>query len=199
MPMSMESCAFWLDVIAAIAFALWLAGAIFVTWVARRLEDGITSTLALDGDPAVLTKRIAEALARGDRGFLQSIVLDDVTPATVAWHSSGVNRHRGSLRITGHGDRVQVGWEIHAGGSGLLTGARWVSGVGLLAIAVLYWALSTYVLPSESGLRLQVFQMFQAVHLLWPPFLFAGLALGLRRRLRSEVERVIKNQQFDLG
>ena len=44
--------------------------------------------------------------------------------------------------------------------------------------------------------RGQVFQMLQAIHVLWPPFLLAGMALAMRRRLDAEIERVIKNQRF---
>lgn len=194
--MSIESCAFFLDLIAAIAVAVWVAGAVFTANAARRVRAPVTAEARLNGDPEVLTRQLAEALAAGAPGSpLQRIVLDDVTATTLVWHGGAGVRHAGSLRVAGRGADAVVAWQLQVS-SGLITAARWVNTLGGLVIALLYWVLQTYALPMQSGIREQVFQMAQSIHVIWPPFLFAGLALKMKRRLAEEVERLIANRRF---
>ena len=48
-----------------------------------------------------------------------------------------------------------------------------------------------YVIPSEKeSLRGQVFQTFQAIHLLWPPWLIMGLRRRGRRMAKAYIEKI---------
>jgi hypothetical protein len=193
--MSTESCAFWLDVIAGGALALWLAAAVFVAFAVRRAGEAVGGEIELPGEPAAVTQRLAAALARGAGAPLLMATLDEVTAATIAWHGSTGLRHRGSLQVERAGGGSLVRWEV-ATGTGLLTAARWVSALGLFVVAGLYGLLTIYVLPAAAGVREQVLQMVQAIHVLWPPFLLAGLHLVLRRRVAAEVGRLVQNQRW---
>ncbi len=69
--------------------------------------------------------------------------------------------------------------------------------LGLAAIIVGYWALSTYAIPSPNpGARAQVIQMFQTIHFLWPPFLFAFLHRQLRRMAQTQMQATIQNLPY---
>ena len=77
---------------------------------------------------------------------------------------------------------------------GFLVGGWIVQGCGLVTLAVLYWALGTYVATNPNpAIRWQSVQMIQCIHLIWPPFL-----LGYRYRagyglVRRQMDTAIKN------
>jgi hypothetical protein len=63
-----------------------------------------------------------------------------------------------------------------------------------------YWVLSTYCLPSTNpDIRTQVIQMVQAVHFLWPPFLFGGLYRGRKRAIMDTFGILLRNLPFYVG
>ena len=195
--MDPDSCAFWLDAIALAAALLWLAGAIFLGCSAHVMGSAAVGATELPGSPAEVTRQTAAALSGARAGGpLAAVVLDAVDDEQIAWHTGTGLKHRGRLWATPGGPGTRVVWEVHTTNT-LLTVGRWVSALALLVIAGLYWALQTYALPSpHAAVRGQVLQMLQAIHVLWPPFLFGVLAIVLRRRLLAEIERVIGNQRF---
>ncbi|MCA8951916.1 MAG: hypothetical protein KDE27_20570, partial [Planctomycetes bacterium] len=127
---------------------------------------------------------------------LSGVELLDAPGDALAWRGGGLSQ-TGSLRATSRGGgRSTVAWQVEMRG-GPLTAARWIVAGGALMIAVIYWVLSEFALPSEHpGARGQVFQMAQAIHVLWPPFLTAGLARVGRRKLIADLERTLRNLAF---
>lgn len=197
--MTPEDARFWLDVIAIVAAVLWLAGAWFVAASARRVTAPATGELDVDSDPEAFVTRARELLMRGVANSpLSRLKIVEATDLTLSWQGSGAGvRHAGSLRATRRGKGTRIEWQVEAD-SGLLTAGRWVVAVGALTIAGLYWLLAQYVVASEQpGLRFQVVQMCQAVHVLWPPFLFGGLPRGIKRRLVTDLDQSLSNLRFD--
>jgi hypothetical protein len=192
--MTPEVAGRWLDVLAAIMAAAWLAGA----WFVRRTRDHLATPLALEFEvaaaPAAATDALTRALCSAHVPPLGGSLVDEARNGAVRWHSDRLPRHQGSAVVRGdaRGSRIRV--EVIATGGGLMLGARLVTVAGMLLVAGLYWALGTYVATSDSpSVRSQVLQMVQAVHLLWPPFLLAGLARMLRSRVGAELRRAVQN------
>jgi len=69
--------------------------------------------------------------------------------------------------------------------------------LGLIAIVVGYWAIATYVIPSpDPGVRWQAVQMVQAVHFLWPPFLFGARYRRSVREVTAQFQALANNLPF---
>lgn len=59
----------------------------------------------------------------------------------------------------------------------------------MIGVGLLVWYL---VIPAENGaVRGQVFQTFQIVHAIWPPFLFVAIAASANRATKGFIERVL--------
>lgn len=86
---------------------------------------------------------------------------------------------RGEIRFTSRGSYrtlIEMAFVVRRPNQGLIVAALIVNFLGLFAIAGLHWLLRELVIPHpQPAVRGQVFQMFQVVHILWPPFLLAGL------------------------
>lgn len=198
--MSYEFAAFWLDAIAIGAAILWGIGAAFVTRSARVVEERVEGETEVEVASHAFVQLARTALSRGIANSpLSRIALVDVRDDSLTWQGGGGGvRHSASLRASGNGaSRARVVWQLEAT-SGMITGARWVVAAAAVATVGIYWLLSTHVLPVENpGVRGQVFQMAQALHFLWPPFLLAGLARALKRRLVKDLERTLGNLRFE--
>jgi hypothetical protein len=77
----------------------------------------------------------------------------------------------------------------------------WLGGLfqaaGLLALVVGCWAVYTYVASSpDPAVRWQTFQMAQAVHFLWPPFLCGGLYRRGARAVAAQFEALAHNLPY---
>jgi hypothetical protein len=196
--MSEATAGWWLDGIGIGAAIVWLIGAVFVSRSAAMLGSGVTGESTADRDPADFVRRARETLTQGIANSpLARIQLQQATESTLTWEGRGGGlRHVASLRATGSQGRTRAVWQVEASSS-LITAARWVSALGALVTAGLYWLLSEFVATSENAaLRGQVFQMMQCIHTLWPPFLLSGLARGMKRRLVADLERTLSNLGF---
>lgn len=195
--MDSETARSLLEYLACGATGLWVAGAWFTTSTARQLGMEAREELAVAAPGAAVTRRVAEVVAKSIRGMpLQSCRLESATPEAVRWRSEGPLRYVAELSATADGKQSRVTLSVVAS-SPLLWVARAVVVVGALVTGGLYYALSQYVATSaDEGVRWQVVQMVQAVHLLWPPFLLAGLPRMMRRRVMEEVRRVVQNTPF---
>lgn len=196
--MEQATAEFWLDTGAAIAGAVWLTGAWFVASTRRRCAEPLRGDLDVASDPDTVMARLTKVLADARPGSpLQNSTIESATAREVRWSSSGPFRHRGVVLSDGEPRRTRVEWEIQGERGGLLRGARVVVALGALVTLGLYLVLREFALPSENpGVRGQVFQMAQAVHVLWPPFLLAGLARKFRRMVGEEVRRAVQNAPF---
>lgn len=188
--MSPADAAFWLDALAAGALTAWLAGAWFVARSAAKLAAPASEEVKLPEAVADPAQKFARALSQTNtRSALGATVIDAVEAAEVRWHANGTMRHTGTLRVA-RDDPRRLLLELTTK-SPLLTAAKLVVTAGLLVTAAIYVALRLWIVPSDvDPVRLQVFQMVQSVHVLWPPFLLAGLARGLRNRLVAEASRL---------
>lgn len=195
--MEPDTASFWLDVLAAGAGGLWLLGLWFVARTRRLGSEPLQGEAEVAKDPAAVMARLARALADARRGsVLQSSIVATATGKEVQWNSTGVFRHRGVATARGDARRCHVAWQIHCG--------RWLQHVALVVVVVgglvvgtLYYALHEFAVTSENpAVRAQVVQMVQAIHVLWPPFLFAGLSRKLRSAVGDEVARIVQNAPF---
>jgi|GEM_PF-6068248 len=76
----------------------------------------------------------------------------------------------------------------------LLSIGRIVNFLSLFLIAGLGWGLWAFVASSDDpGMRIQSVQMMQVVHMLWPPFLFGGIARRMHNSPKQEIETIIDN------
>ncbi|MBL8752640.1 MAG: hypothetical protein JNK15_05010 [Planctomycetes bacterium] len=192
--MDQATAAFWLDVIAATAAALWLCGAMFLVRTRSRLAEPTVGEQSLPGKgPAVLAS-IAKLLTMAPFGHpLQRARIEAATDRELRWRSTGMFAHTAALQANATGAGCTVRHEV-AAASRLVTIGLVVAAIGAVVVVTLWHLLGTRVLTSpEPAVRAQVVQMVQAVHLLWPPFLFAGLARMSRRRVVGEIERVLRN------
>jgi hypothetical protein len=165
----------------------------------------LTGGAEIEGEPKNLASRAAEALAKFTLGPVKNLekTEDCITFERVG--GAGANQpasrwfQRGELRFTPlHGNRTQVEWAVEPGNFRWLLGVgSIVQAVGLIALAVGCWAVLTYVARSPNpAVRWQSFQMFQVVHLLWPPFLFAGLYRSGVRGITAEFEALANNLAY---
>ncbi|MBM4060683.1 MAG: hypothetical protein FJ265_06260 [Planctomycetes bacterium] len=195
--MEFATASFWLDALAAGAAVVWFVGAWFVSGTARAVAEPLRGEAEVACAPAAVLAALGRAIAGARfRSPLQGGIVESVGDGELRWRSIGPWRHRGRLRVAGAAGRAHVTWEIEPGRM-LLTAARLVVFGGALVVVGLYFLLHELALPNENpGVRGQVFQMVQAIHLLWPPFLLAGLSRRLRRLVGDEVARAVQNAPF---
>lgn len=195
--MSSEDARFWLDLIAGFAVVAWVLGAWFVMRTTSLCREPVEGVVEVDASPATVSSRVAQHLATVANGSpLHRSVVSSATEREVRWESRGAFRHTGSLRVEGSGRRTRAAFAVTVQ-SGLLVAARLVHVVAAIVVGGLYYLLLQSAVPSQDeSVRVQVVQMVQSVHLLWPPFLLAGLARTLRRRVVDELQRVVGNTKF---
>ena len=195
--MDEASAQFWLEVIAAVAVAVWAIGHWLVRRTAAHLEaKPLESAIEVDGEPAELRLRAAATFARGQQGStLQRLRIEDVDDNGVRWTSSlPIVRYRGEMTFARSGPgRTRIAWRAAAQAPALRAARRFTL-AGAVVVLALFVLLRDFALPSPNpAVRGQVFQMVQAIHVLWPPFLYVGLARSLRRQVAADLERVAHN------
>lgn len=191
--------------ITAVGAVAWLAGLQFLLASSRRRRAGpqeangegtlagegregwLSGSAEVEGEASALATRAAAVLAKGDRSTFGPVKIlekaDDCirferVGEGVANQPAGQWFRRGELRFRPlGGGRTRVEWAVEPAD---LRWLLWLGGLfqvaGLLALVLGCWAVSTYVASSpDPAVRWQTFQMAQAVHFLWPPFLFGAL------------------------
>lgn len=209
--------------IAAVGFVAWLAGLAFVAATARSdrpeaapgADDpafggesppprGIAGGMELEGGVADLSGRLTEALVQPLKAGMQVRIVER-SDARVVFDILGLGPfgvgpgrpRRGWVRFRPIGSgRTLAEYAIEGpGGRWMLAAASAFLVLGLLALGLGLWACRTYLLPDPSY-RPQVVQMVQAVHFLWPPFLFAGLYRDRDRMVRRSFETLLANLPY---
>jgi hypothetical protein len=195
--MDLEAAGFWLDIIALVAFAAWGCGAWFVVRTGRSLSNPALAEISVAAPVATVRSKLTQAIIQGDmRSPLREAIVEASTDQEVRWRSQGMLRTEGKATLAAAGRQTHVQISMTAQ-SPLMIAAKIVVTIGLLAIMGIYQLISTLVLKSGSpGLYIQVIQMVQAVHFLWPPFLLAGMVSVMRRRLLLELQRSLQNAVF---
>ena len=106
---------------------------------------------------------------------------------------------QGELRFTSlRAGRTRVEWAVEPVNMRWLL---WLGGafqvVGLFGLVVGCWAVDTYFASSPApARRWQTLQMLQAVHFLWPPFLFGALYRSGARAVAAQFEALANNLPF---
>ncbi len=115
--------------------------------------------------------------------------------------AGGIGPHFSSGRIELRplgSDRTEAYYRVRLAGAAAGRILAWVFlALGIGAIAFGAWIILTQVVEHpDPSVRGQVFQGFQILHFLWPPFLFAGRHRRLRKFARAQIESAIHNSQY---
>lgn len=185
--------------ITAIGIAVWIAGLQFLSGSRRAVKATQADESVLTDLPSTAARNRLAGSAEVD-GQPRTGGQGGVTPGTGgasrvrSRQDRGENRRHRHLRAAGHADlavargfrrgelrfagagqgRTRVDWVAELADRSVFL---WLGGLfqvlGLLGLVVGGWAIYTYVLPSPNpAVRWQSVQIVQAVHFLWPPFLF---------------------------
>jgi len=189
--MEQETAKFVLDVIAGVAGAAWAAG----YWYVRRTVAAVATPIEAE---AALAQPVPDAVARFKQrlsaivdGPLGRISVTEVADDGLRWICKRYFRHAGQLRLEGSApQRAKVRVESET----TLYGASVISWVTAPVLIGLYVLLATVVAPSENPTtRMLVLVMLVSVPLLVPPFVIAGIARAMRRRLVGDVTRLTQD------
>ena len=172
----------------------------------RRMGEVLQGSALVEGRPRDLSAKATTILARERTGPLGCVKILERSDDRIAFEgarspvgSQAVCRAgRGELRFTSSGDRTEVRYQVElAGGHWLLPAGMLFQVLGAVALVVGFWALNACAVDHpEAGGRGQVFQMFQAVHFLWPPFLCGGLYRFGRSSVRAQLDTLIHNLPY---
>jgi hypothetical protein len=106
---------------------------------------------------------------------------------------------QGQLRFSAAGPgrtRIDYALELKKA-SVLLSFAVAVQAIGLVVLLGGFLVINTWVVNNaDPNVRAQSFQMFQAMHFLWPPFLLTGLYRAGRRMVVTNIDLLINNLPY---
>ncbi|MGE3817893.1 MAG: hypothetical protein AB7I30_00510 [Isosphaeraceae bacterium] len=175
-----------------------------------RDRRGIAGIQEVKGAPEQLAESLARDLGRhglngvpvrileADRTRVRFEVMGNPSLSRRPGMATGKPR-RGEVEFRrGKGGASLAEYWMEAGASrGLLVAGGVFSALGLAALVLGFWAISTYVVPSPKlAVRGQVVQMVQCIHFLWPPWLFGLLYKSINGALRRTLETRIANLPF---
>jgi hypothetical protein len=224
--MDTETARFALYAITAIGFVVWLAAAQFVAAsvrsereAARRAMSGfgldearserlLVGRAEVEGQPAALAAKAASALAESWRGPLGPLKILARADDRLVFEGAGQDAAgRPAWQFVGRGQmqfarlgptRTAIDYVVEfSGGQRLLRWAKVFILLGLVALVVGCTLMFTLIVSNPNPtVRAQTFQMVQAVHFLWPPFLFAGLYRMVRRMVRVAFDAFVHNLPY---
>ena len=210
--------------IATILFIVWATAVRFMLRATRERQalidddpasigaDSSPGTIAgnaeVPGSPEALATKLTERLARDGLGFLGPVKITGAdrrevrfeaiggTPGTIATTPGGLRR--GVVRFSGAGNKTRIEYRVEAASGRVQLTLGWLFiALGLAAILVGLVLEFAFVIPSPQPTdRAQAVQMFQAVHLVWPPFLFAQLSRQPVKLIRNQFEALINNLPY---
>jgi hypothetical protein len=171
-------------------------------------EGWLTGSAEVEEKAKALATRAATVLATGNLNTLGPVKIVEKTDDHICFERVGegvANQpagqwfRRGELRFTPLGSgRSRVEWVVEPADMRWLL---WLGGLfqvaGLGALVAGCWAVYTYVVssPDPAG-RWQTLQMVQAVHFLWPPFLFGALYRRGARAVAAQFEALAHNLPY---
>ena len=219
-----EAAQLVLVAITAVAVITWLMGLRFLVVTYRAGEAGqgddnpvsdlpapssgnrLNGTAEVDGQPAVLATKTASALAKSSP--FGPVKITEKNDNHITFEHLGTGRvnqlagrwlRRGEFRFLPVGQgRSRVEWTAELSKMDWLL--RWgalFQVLGLIALVVGGWAISTYVVSSpDLAVRWQTVQMVQTVHFLWPPFLFGTLYRRGMKEVAAQFEALACNLPY---
>lgn len=210
--------------IATVLFMVWATAVRFMLHATRErqafAEDDAASIGAdsspgtiigraeVPGSPEPLAAKLTERLARDGLGFLGPVKITGADRREVSFEAIGgtaaavastpVGLRRGVVRFFGAGNKTRIEYRVEAvSGRALLTLGWLFIGLGLAALVAGLCLEFAFVIPSpQPAIRAQAVQMIQAVHLIWPPFLFAQLSRQPTKLIRNQFEALINNLPY---
>jgi hypothetical protein len=208
--------------IAAVEVTVWLVSLQFVLTTIRHERDRqrqaaevlqtselppncICGSAEVEGQPADLAAKSAGLLAKG-LPPLGPIKILERTEQRVVFENVdlGMNQpggflRQGQLRFSpAAAGRTRIDYAIELRRSNVLLGLAMAFQVlGLIALVTGFTLIYAFVVDDPNpGIRAQSIQMVQAIHFLWPPFLFAGLSRVGRKRAMGGIELFISNLPY---
>jgi len=171
--------------------------------------DAVVGETTIEGDAEAVSKKIAEQLAAATAmGGMTPLEITERTSEVVAFKRStvtcGSGRQaavfdEGLFKLKPDGGKVRVQYAVSmkrfAKAMKIVTYITcfvW-GGIWVIGVPAFLWFLVVH--HENERARWQVFQAFQMVHGVWPPFLVGFLAGSLRRRTASFFETFISNLQ----
>lgn len=172
-----------------------------------RMGEVLEGRALVEGRPSELSAKATTILAKERTGPLGSVKIMERSGDRVvfegsrnlAWSQAVCRVGRGELRFASSRDaQTEIRYQVElAGGRWLLPLGILFQALGAVALVVGFWALNTFaVTHPDAGVRGQVFQMLQAVHFLWPPFLCGGLYRFGRSSVRAQLDTLIHNLPY---
>jgi hypothetical protein len=171
-------------------------------------ENWIVGSAELPGQPEPLAAKAASLLASGGAQQLPPLRILERTSERVAFEAAEVPQTgRGATGYVEHGElrftpvdaeKTAVDYAVVVGSPrGLRVGGAIFLAAGLVALVGGTWAMLTFVASNANPeVRWQSFQMIQVIHVLWPPFLFAGLHRARFRGIRTVMETLVHNLPY---
>lgn len=220
--MDIETAQFVLIAIAGVGAVVWLISLQFLLSTFRRDRERcrqstdvlelsetpqhlIVVSVEVDGEPAELAVKAAAILAKG-ASHLAPVKILERTDQRIVFENvtSNVNQpshflRQGQLRLTPAGaGRTRIDSAIQLKTGNFLF---WLSiafqATGLVALVVGFTLLWLLAAPNPNpDVRVQVVQMVQAVHFLWPPFLFGALYRRGRNAVINGFDLLINNLPY---
>ena len=220
--METETAQFVLIAIAAVGAIVWLISLQFLLSTFRHDRERfkqtaevvdlgettphmVAGTVEVDGQPAELSVKAAAVLAKGLAGWTPFKILERTDQRLIFENiTSNVNQpghflREGQLRFFPAGSgrtRIDYAIGLKAGG-GMLWLAMAFQGLGLAALVGGFLLLWFLVVPDPNpAVRIQVVQMVQAVHFLWPPFLVGALYRRGRTTVVNALDLLVSNLPY---
>lgn len=169
---------------------------------------GLIGGTEVDGQPRQLAARAATFLAHGSQSSFGPVKIVEKADDRIVFErpETGTGRQsaghwfrRAELRFTAVSPaRTRVEWLVEpANLRWLLQLGIFFQVAGLLALVFGCAFIYTYVAASpDPAVRWQTFQMFQAVHFLWPPFLCGSMYRRVLRAAPDQLEALANNLPY---
>jgi hypothetical protein len=165
--------------------------------------DAVVGEAEVEGGPEAVSRKLAEQLAAATSpGGASVFRITERTPRRVTFRRApgqGPVFDEGIVALEPRGGRVKIRYAVSLRRlTAILRIATYLvcfgyGGLFVVGAPALIWYL---VVNSEcEAVRWQVFQTFQMVHGVWPPFLMGALALRLRRTTARFFESLVANME----
>jgi hypothetical protein len=165
-------------------------------------------TAEVEGRPAELIDKAVAALLKASPAALDPMKIIERRDDRVVFGSVGSDPRgrpwplqiaRAQLRFTPLGpNRTSIDYAAEvAGGQWLLWMGVAFQCLGFAALVGGFCLIRAYVVPDPNpAVRWQTVQMVQAVHFLWPPFLFAAIYRRGRRAVQNGLDLLVHNLPY---
>ncbi len=167
-------------------------------------EGAIVGGAEVAGRSDDLAEKLTAQLAREGLGVAWPVRIVSADAREVVFEAAGdrptpgVGFRRGRVRFSPSGAGTRIDYALEASTGKLLLAIGWAFlAVGLVALVGGAFVVFTYVIPNPNpNVRGQAIQMVQAVHFLWPPYMFAALSGQPRRMLSARMESLVHNLPY---